>query len=91
MYTKLKHGWMAWVTGPFHSKCYGANGFGVTKSSAKKALIRRLGNDYNYIGTMLFSDVDTSDTVARPNLRLIEDNASARPITVRELVGKAGQ
>lgn len=90
-YEKCPNGYLAVVIGPFHSALYGALSFGTKRTSAKKALIRRLANEYNYIGTLLFSDVDGSDTVCRIDLRLLADNTMARPITNNELVGSAGR
>jgi hypothetical protein len=84
-YLKMKLGWMAWVCGPFHSRTYGAAGFGTKKSSAKAALQANLADNYGYHGHMLFSDVDESDTVGRVDMRLLDDNAKARPITVAEV------
>jgi hypothetical protein len=84
-YRKVKAGWTAWVCGPFHSRTYGVQGFGSSKKYAKAALQRRLANDYGYLGHMLFSDVDESDTVGLPDMRLLDENCSARPITVAEV------
>jgi len=89
-YTKMKHGWMAWVCGPFHSRTYGACGFGTTKKRAKAALESNLANNYGYIGKLIFSDVDEADNVGRFNERLVADNASARPITAHDACGSAG-
>ncbi len=81
-YTKLSaHSWLAWVVGPFHSRTYGVCGFGTKKASAKKSLIRNLGNNYGYIGNLVFSDVDESDTVGDVNPRLLDNNTIAAPIT----------
>jgi len=88
---KLVKGYRAVVVGPFHSALYGACSFGTKRTSAKKALENRLANEYNYIGTMLFSDVDEADTVGIINYRLLAENATARPISHQELCGSAGQ
>jgi hypothetical protein len=99
-YAKVKHGWNTWVCGPFHSRTYGACGYGTTKKRAKAALKRNLGNNYNYIGQMLFSDVDEADIIGLSPAELwhrannIErealKNAGARPISVYEAIGSAG-
>ncbi len=88
---RCAQGYRAEVVGPFHSVLYAVCSFGTTRQSAKAALERRLANEYGYIGTMLYSDVDTSDTVGYVNPRLLDDNATARPITRNELVGCAGR
>ncbi len=81
-YQKVQLGWIAWVCGPFHSEVYGTQGFGSSKKFAKAALKMRLANDYRYLGGMLFSDVDESDTVGVVDMRLLDDNEKARPVTV---------
>ena len=73
--------WMAWVCGPFHFRTFGVCGFGTSKSRSKAALRRRLANDYGYIGHLMFSDVDESDTVGIVDTRLLDDKAVACPIT----------
>lgn len=88
-YTKVKHGWTAWVCGPFHSRTYGATSFGTTKKWAKDALYRTLGNNYGYIGNMMFSDTDESDTVGKHNVGILDDR-KAIPITTAEAHGSAG-
>lgn len=85
-YTKLSDKWMAWVCGPFHSRTYGAPGFGTNKKRAKAALRDNLARNYGYLGIMMFSDVDESDTVGIVDERLLDDNAIARPITHGKLV-----
>lgn len=80
-YEKQHIGWMAFVIGPFHSLLYGVCGYGTKRTTAKAALIRRLANDYRYIGCLLFSDVDESDTVGDFDPRLLDDRATAQPIT----------
>ena len=62
-YTKVQHGWTAWVCGPFHSRTYGACAFGTDKRRSKAALQRRLANHYGYIGHVIYSDVDDADNV----------------------------
>lgn len=62
-YQKVRHGWTAWVCGPFHSRTYGACGFGTDKRRSKAALQRRLGNNYGYTGNIMYSDVDEADSV----------------------------
>jgi len=99
-YLKVKFGWIAWVCGPFHSRTYGACCFGTSKNQAKVALRLCLGNDYRYIGRMMFSDVDESDNVGLSAAELwhrannIErealKNMDARPKTYRDAVGSAG-
>lgn len=92
-YVKMKGqcGYRAEVVGPFHSALYGACSFGTKRTSAKAALIRRLATDYNYIGKLLFSDVDESDTVGIVNPRLLDPSMSNAPITNNQLVGSAGR
>jgi hypothetical protein len=80
-FTKTKHGWNAWVCGPFHSRTYGVCGFGTKKPTAKAALQRRLANDYRYIGSILHSDVDEADTVGIAGQRLRGAGANDGPIT----------
>lgn len=77
--------WMAWVCGPFHSRTYGVQGYGASRKRAKAALQRRLSNDYGYLGHLLFSDVDESDTVGVVDMRLLDKNEKARPVTVAEV------
>jgi hypothetical protein len=89
-YEKSEYGYRAVVVGPFHSALYGACSFGVTKASAKKALQRNLANNYRYIGTMLFSDVDTGDTVGLQRV-YSDDDRKGGPISNASLVGGAGQ
>ncbi len=67
-----KH-YLASVNGPFHSRTYGATGFGTDKVSAKEALQRRLANDYRYFGGLRLSAQDTSDSVGIVNPRLLDD------------------
>lgn len=62
-YERMKCGWIAWVCGPFHSRTYGACGYGATKSRAKEVLQRNLANHYRYFGRLMFSVLDSSDTV----------------------------
>lgn len=89
-YEKLSGvGFLAVVIGPFHSRTYGAVGFGVRKSSAKKALIRTLANHYNYLGIVLFSDVDEADNVGI-NRASISDDRKPVPITSLAALGSAG-
>lgn len=52
-YTKVKDGWTCWVSGPIHSRMYGAMCFGPKKERAKASLQRNLANNYRYFGTML--------------------------------------
>ena len=82
-------GFLAVVMGPFHSRTYGAVGFGVTKTSAKRALIRTLANEHNYLGTVLFSDVDESDTVGI-NRASTSNDRKPIPITSLAALGSAG-
>ena len=80
-YSKLgRKRWAAWVCGPFHSRTYGAHGFGATKMQSKVALQRHLANSYGYFGHLMFSDVDESDTVGEVDVRLLDNGATARPI-----------
>jgi len=80
-YTKVKSGFMAWVCGPFHSRTYGVCSFGATKIQSKAALKVRLAKDYGYLGHMMFSDVDEADMVGDVDLRLLDERATARPVT----------
>lgn len=80
-YAKMQHGWNAWVCGPFHSRTYGACSFGTNKARAKAALKRRLADNYNYIGHLMFSDVDDADNVGIVNDRLLDENTQPAPIT----------
>ncbi len=89
-YIKVGIEWCAWVCGPFHSRTYGTSGFGVRKAHAKEALQRGLANRFGYIGRITFSDVDEADNVGNVNPRLLEENASARPITPYSACGSAG-
>lgn len=89
-YTKVQCGWTAWVCGPFHSRTYGVSGFGTKKYRAKAALQRILANDYGYIGKMLFSDVDESDTVGIVEPRLLDEYVEPHPITFADACGSAG-
>lgn len=72
---------MAWVCGPFHSRTYGACGFGTTRITAKAALQRNLANGYRYFGHIMFSDVDTADNVGAVDERLLDTGTIACPIT----------
>lgn len=81
-YDKVKSGWLAWVCGPFHSRTYGACGFGTSKVRAKETLQNNLAHNYGYIGNLLFSDVDEGDNVGDIDNRLVADNAIAAPVTV---------
>jgi len=99
-YVKCAHGYRAEVVGPFHSRTYGACSFGTTKKRAKVALERNLGNNYGYIGKLMFSDVDEADTIglspaevwhrANNDEREALKNADARPITAHDACGSAG-
>lgn len=80
-YTRVKHGWTTWVSGPFHSRTYGACGFGTDKRRSKAALQRRLANSYRYLGHMLFSDVDEADKVGIVDDRLLDVGVVNRAIT----------
>lgn len=81
-YTKLSgHVWMAWVCGPFHSRTYGACGFGTNRKRAKVALQDNLARNYRYLGTMMFSDIDEADNVGDVDLRLLDERTIASPIT----------
>ncbi len=92
-YQKVPCGFIAEVIGPFHSTFYGTLSFATKKYRAKAALKRRLGNQFGYIGTMLYSDVDEADNIGNVDLRLLDDEAGERPITKTssELVGSAGR
>ena len=83
-------GYRAEVVGPFHSRLYGACSFGVKRTSAKNALRRNLANNYGYIGTMMFSDRDESDTVGLTRIYSDDDRKSG-PISSAQLVGSAGR
>jgi len=90
-YQKARNGWLCEIIGPFHSVMYGACSFGTTRTSAKKSLIRRLGNRFGYLGRLLFSDVDEADKVGVVDQRLITEWMSNSPITNNILVGSAGK
>ena len=90
-YEKMRDGWLCVVIGPFHSVMYGACSYGTKRTSAKKALVRRLGNQFCYIGRLLFSDVDAADRIGIVDDRTIADGTTSRPITKNVLVGSAGQ
>lgn len=93
-YQKIHRGWIAWICGPFHSRMYGAIGYGTRRIRAKVALRWNLANNFGYIGNLLFSDVDESDTVGivdENTARLSEENAAAHPITFADACGAAGQ
>ncbi len=83
--------WLCEVIGPFHSALYGACSYGAKRTSAKKALIRRLANEFGYIGRLLFSNTDAADNVGIVDSRTIADGTTSRPITKNVLVGSAGQ
>jgi hypothetical protein len=89
-YQRTKHGWIAWVCGPFHSRTYGACAFGTDKIRSKAALQRRLANDYRYLDHMLYSDVDDADNVGNVDERLLDPQATARPLIFADLVGATG-
>lgn len=89
-YTKVGLEWCAWICGPFHSRTYGACGFGTRKCFAKAALQRGLANRFGYIGRVLFSAVDEADNVGNVNPRLLADDEIARPITFQVACGSAG-
>lgn len=90
-YQKMTVGWLAIVIGPFHSRLYGVCCYGTSKECAKAALWRHLAKEYGYFGTMLYSDVDTADTVGDVDFRLLDEGQQAHPITRGELIGAAGQ
>lgn len=69
---KVQQYWSAWVCGPFHSPTYGAHGFGITRARAKQSLYRNLANNHGYLGGMILSDVDESDTVGIVDPRLLD-------------------
>lgn len=85
--------WCCWVCGPFHSRMYGVSSFGTSKFRAKTALRTNLANNYGYIGHLLFSDVDTADTIGKVNKRLLNvevvlgNDAKSVPITRVEAAG----
>ena len=80
-YTKVKSGWTAWVCGPFHSRTYGVQSFGIKRPLAKAALQRRLANDHQYLGHTLYSDVDEADNVGVVDDRLLDVGEVNRAIT----------
>ncbi len=90
-YEKVIGGCLCVVVGPFHSALYGTCEFGANRTSAKKALIRRLANEYGYLGNFMFSDVDESDTVGKVNYRAVVESEKNRRLTRGVLVGTAGQ
>lgn len=73
--------WYTEVIGPFHSRYYGTCAFGTTRKRAKAALQDVLGREFGYMGVMMFSDVDTSDTVGFMDQRLLDDAIKNVPIT----------
>ena len=82
-YTRLSDKrWMAWVCGPFFSRTYGACAWGARKKDAKERLKRHLARSYNYFGHLMFSDVDTGDTVGEIDARLLD--FGAQPIMLRQ-------
>jgi hypothetical protein len=89
-YAKVGLEWCAWVCGPFHSRTYGACGFGTKRRFAKVALRRGLANRFGYIGRVSFSTVDEADNVGNVNPRLLDESASARPLTFSDVCGSAG-
>ncbi len=90
---RVKHGFLAEVIGPFHSALYGVCSFGVKQKQARKALARRLGNDYRYFGNMMLSAVDDVENIGRVDSRVRKDWIPGTPITLttHDLVGCAGQ
>jgi len=84
-YLKVKHGFIAWVCGPFHSRTYGVCSFGRSHPAAKASLQRRLCDDYGYHGHLLFSDVDESDTVGIIDPRLVNHNCKTNNLRVMEV------
>lgn len=90
-YVRMSVGWRAEVIGPFHSTLYGACGFGASRKRAKEALTRNLANNYSYLGRLLFSDVDSADTVGIVRRQVFNNGTLARPITKHEAVGSAGR
>lgn len=80
-YTQVKHGWNAWVCGPFHSRTYGACGFGTNRKRAKAALEANLADNYGYHGNTMFSDVDEADNVGIVEMRLLDPRTINCPIT----------
>ena len=85
---KVAHGFVAEVIGPFHSSLYGTGCFGTSRYWAMDALKRRLANDHGYIGQFSRTDKDTADTVG---VRYPNEMTSEAPISLRQLVGAAGQ
>jgi len=73
--------WYAEVIGPFHSRLYGTCAFGTTKARAKVALKDVLGREHGYLGHLLLSDTDTSDTVGTFDQRLLDQAIQNVPIT----------
>lgn len=73
--------WYAEVIGPFHSVHYGTCAFGTTKKRAKAALQGVLGREFGYLGFIMLSDVDTSDTVGLFDQRLLDEAIKNVPIT----------
>lgn len=90
-YVKCQHGYRAEVVGPFHSALYGTGSFGTKRSSAKAALQRNLANNHGYIGHIMFSDIDDADNVGKVNRRLLDENATARPVTLHDTCALTGR
>jgi len=90
-YRLSKKVWCCWVCGPFHSRYYGVSSFGITKVASRDNLSDNLARNFGFIGTLLFSDVDTADTVGIPYDGAITIANSACPISLLEAVGSAGR
>jgi hypothetical protein len=80
-YAKCRHGYRAEVIQPVHSATYGACSFGTKKRTAKAALLRNLANNYGYVGGVSFSNRDEADRVGLVDERLLDSNATVRPLT----------
>jgi len=74
--------WIAWVCAPFHSRTYGLCGFGTTKYRAKDVLQTNLANNFGYIGRLILSNVDESDTVGDRYYGYNDGTIKDAPITV---------
>lgn len=75
--------WTVDIIGPFHSPMYGVCGSGSDKKTAMSDILRRLANEYGYIGRLMLSDIDESDTVGIVNRRLLSEGDKAIPIIDR--------
>ena len=68
-FMRIGDGWTAWVCGPFRHRLYGQSARGhssyasTAKARAKQLLADRLAREFGYLGNLMYSDLDESDTV----------------------------